>query len=71
MINYSTKEILTQESVIDFKTGAIQKTVEVDGVINVTFSEEHEGIIHRWIMSLSREQFTHIAREINIKPLST
>ena len=71
MINYSTKEILTQESVIDFKTGAIQKTVEVDGVINVTFSEEHEGIIHRWIMSLSREQFTHIAREVNIKPLST
>ena len=63
-------EILTNKSEVNFSEGKVTKVEEIDNVLHISFQQESDDVINKWIITLTRDQFSHIAREVNVKPLS-
>ena len=63
-------EILTNKSEVNFEDGKVTKVEEKNNLINISFQQENDDVINKWIITLTKDQFSHISREINVKPLS-
>ena len=49
-------EILTNKSEVNFEDGKVTKVEEKNNLINISFQQENEDVINKWIITLTKDQ---------------
>ena len=70
-MEFKKEEIITEKSTIDVQSGKIHDVSEKDNTISIVFQEDKNDILVKCVLKITKDQFSHIAREHNIKPLNT